>query len=141
MSDYREFLASKAPVAQASGFEPFPIPDTLFDFQRAATEFCIRRGRAALFLDTGLGKTICELEFALQGGERSNAPALILTPLAVARQIEREAAKFGYNARVVRDQSEVRAGINICNYDRLEKLDCSVFGCVGSLAAQFGRSS
>jgi hypothetical protein len=56
--------------------------------------------------------------------------ALILTPLAVAKQIEREAVRFGYDARVIRDQSEARAGINICNYDRLDKLDTDAFGAV-----------
>jgi hypothetical protein len=102
----------------------------LFDFQEKATQFCLRRGRAALFLDTGLGKTICELTFAEQAAEASNGCSLILTPLAVARQIEREAKRFGFAAHVVRDDSEVRQGINICNYDRLDKLDASRFGCV-----------
>ena len=130
MDDYLAFLAGKAPVAASQGMEPGPITAPLFDFQRKATEFCLRRGRAALFLDTGLGKTICELEFATQAAERTNGKSLILTPLAVARQIEREATRFGYAASVVRDASEVRPGINICNYDRLDKLDPSVFGCV-----------
>lgn len=130
MDGYQAFLAGKAPIASTAGFAPGAIEAPLFDFQRAATEFCIRRGRAALFLDTGLGKTICELEFAKQCAAHTNGYALILTPLAVSRQIEREAVKFGYDARVVRDASEVRAGINICNYDRLDKLDCSAFGCV-----------
>lgn len=129
-SEYQEFLAGKAPRAQAAGIEPMPMTGPLFDFQRAATEFCLRQGRAALFLDTGLGKTICELEFATQAAEATNDHSLILTPLAVARQIEREAQRFGYEARVVRDASEVREGISICNYDRLEKLDPSRFGCV-----------
>jgi len=57
-------------------------------------------------------------------------PSLILTPLAVARQIEREAHRFGYDARVIRDASGVGPGINICNYDRVELLDASAFGCV-----------
>lgn len=131
MSDeYLSFLASKAPVAASFGMEPWPIRAPLFDFQKKAVEFCLRRGRAALFLDTGLGKTICELEFAWQAGDHTNGKSLILTPLAVARQIEREATRFGYAAFVVRDASEVRQGINICNYDRLDKLDPSVFGCV-----------
>ena len=125
-SDYIEFLASKAPRAMAAGREPDPMPAHLFDFQAAATSFCIRQGRAALFLDTGLGKTVCELEFSKQVAETS----LILTPLAVARQIEREAHRFGYDARVIREQSEARPGINICNYDRLNKLDARAFGSV-----------
>ncbi len=128
--EYTEFLAGKAPRAVASGMDPYPMHKAMFDYQKAATEFCLKQGRAALFLDTGLGKTICELEFACQACEATNGKALILTPLAVARQIEREAARFGYGAFVVRDASEVRAGINICNYDRLDKLDPSAFGCV-----------
>lgn len=130
MKDYFDFLASKTPVAQSVGFEPVPITAPLFDFQRHATETCIRRGRAALFLDTGLGKTICELEFASQCAAHSDGPALILTPLAVARQIENEALRFGYGAKVIRDQSEAWGLINICNYDRLDKLDPSFYSCV-----------
>ena len=127
---YQAFLASKAPKPVAVGIDPGPMPAHMFDYQVAATQFCIRQGRAALFLDTGLGKTICELEFADQTARASNGRALILTPLAVARQIEAEGRRFGYNCRVVREQSEVADGINICNYDRLEKLDCSSFGSV-----------
>lgn len=128
--EYLDFLASKTPVAQSVGFEPHPITAPLFDFQKAATETCIRRGRSALFLDTGLGKTICELEFAAQCAAKSDGPALILTPLAVARQIENEALKFGYGAKVIRDQSEAWGLINICNYDRLDHLDPSYYSCV-----------
>lgn len=128
--EYLAFLASKEPRAASCGIEPGPMNDALFDYQRAATEFCLRQGRAALFLDTGLGKTVCELEFATQAAASTNGTSLILTPLAVARQIEREAVRFGYDARVVREQSEVRPGINICNYDRLDKLIPGEFGCV-----------
>ena len=128
--EYLAFLASKAPKPRPVGIEPTTMPDHVFDYQKAATEFCLRQGRAALFLDTGLGKTVCELEFAAQSAAASNGVALILTPLAVARQIEREGMRFGYDCRVVRDQSEVRPGINICNYDRLDKLDCDAFGAV-----------
>lgn len=130
LQDYEAFLAAKTPRPTQSGFEPGPINPALYDFQAAAVAFCIRQGRAALFLDTGLGKSLCELEFAAQCGAASNGYALILTPLAVARQIEREAAKFGFDARVIRDQSEARPGINICNYDRLDKLNPEAFGAV-----------
>lgn len=128
--EYAEFLASKASVAFASGVSPQPIEAPLFDYQRDAVEFCIRKGRAALFLDTGLGKTLCELEFCRQAIIATGKPALILTPLAVARQIEREGLRFGYRVRVIRDNSDVDDGINICNYERLDKLNVSAFGCV-----------
>ena len=128
--EYEQFLLSKTPAPLSMGFEPMGMPDHLFDFQQAAVNFCIRKGRAALFLDTGLGKTACELEFARQAAAASNGYALILTPLAVAKQTEREGIRFGYDCRVVRDADDVRPGINICNYDRLDKLDADIFGCV-----------
>lgn len=128
--NYSKFLASKAPRAQSSGFEPRSLPDHLFDFQKECVAFCLRKGRAGLYLDTGLGKTRCQLEWAAQSAEQSNGKALLLTPLAVAKQIEREARALGYEARVIRDQSEASDGINICNYDRLDKLDVNEFGAV-----------
>lgn len=139
---YAEFLARKAPRAQSSGFEPGPLPDHLFDFQKECVAFCLRQGRAGLYLDTGLGKSRCQLEWAAQSAEQSNGKALMLTPLAVAKQIEREARALGYEARVIRDQSEAKDGINICNYDRLEKLDVQEFGAVSldesSILKSFG---
>ena len=129
-SDYEAFLERKRVRAQPSGFEPGPMPDCMFDFQKDVTAFCLRQGRAALFLDTGLGKSICILEWCRQAAERSNGCALILTPLAVAKQFEREALKFGYDCRVVRSADDVRSGINVCNYDRLDGLDVSAFGAV-----------
>lgn len=128
--DYQAFLASKAPHAQASGIEPGPMHNALFDYQRDVTAFCLRQGRAALFLDTGLGKSACILEWCDQASRASNGYALILTPLAVAKQFEREAQKFGYDARVIRDQSEAKPGINVCNYDRLGLITPDAFGAV-----------
>ena len=128
--DYAAFLASKAPRPSAVGVEPGPMHEALFDYQRTVTEFCIRQGRAALFLDTGLGKSLCILEWSEQMARASNGYALILTPLAVAKQFEREAMKFGYEARVVRSDADVKPGINVCNYDRLDLLNAARFGAV-----------
>lgn len=128
--DYQSFLASKTPRAQATGIEPKPLPDHLFDFQAACVDFCLRQGRAGLYLDTGLGKTRCQLEWARQSAESANGKALILTPLAVAKQIEREGRELGYDVGVIRDQSEAKFAINICNYDRLDKIDHDAFGAV-----------
>lgn len=142
MSDYLEFLASKAPRPHATGIQARAMPDHLFDYQAASTAFCLEQGRAGLFLDTGLGKTRCELEFATQGADATNGRALILTPLAVARQIEAEGEALGYPVHVVRDASDVRDGINICNYDRLALLDADAFGAVvldeSSILKSFG---
>ena len=127
---YESFLRTKTPRASACGIEPTFIPPSLFDYQAHCVEFALRQGRAGIYLDTGLGKTAIELAFADQAAAATNGRALILAPLAVAAQIQREAGKLqiGHDVRVIRDASEVRDGINICNYDRLDKLDFSAFG-------------
>jgi hypothetical protein len=106
------------------------MPDTLFPFQVALTEWAIRKGRAAIFADCGLGKTFMQLVWAENVARHTGGRVLILTPLAVAKQIEREGHRFGYPAHVIRDQSEAREGINICNYDRLHLIDPAAFGVV-----------
>lgn len=128
--EYADFLARKAPRAQSSGVAPSAMPAHLFDFQQACVAFAVEQGRCGLFLDTGLGKTRCQLEWAAQAAAASNGRALILTPLAVARQIEREGLSLGYDVRVIREQSEAREGVNVVNYDRLEKIDPDWYGAV-----------
>jgi superfamily II DNA or RNA helicase len=128
--DYAAFLAGKAPKPQAMGIEPGAMPAHLFDYQAECVAFALRQGRAAMFLDTGLGKTRIQLEWCHQAAAASNGRALLLTPLAVARQIEREGVALGYNVRVIRSQDEARDGINVCNYDRLGALDTVHFGAV-----------
>lgn len=129
-TSYRKFLSRKIDCSDRSGIECTDMPSTMKPHQADATRFALKIGRAGLYLSTGLGKTFCELEFSKQAAEASNGYALILAPLAVAKQFKREGAKFGYEVNVIRDQSEVRDGINVCNYDRLEKLDTSHFGSV-----------
>ena len=128
--EYAAFLAGKAPRPQAVGIEPGEMPSHLFDYQAECVRFALRQGRAAMFLDTGLGKTRIQLEWCRQAAEASNGRALLLTPLAVARQIEREGLLLGYDVRVIRHQDEARDGINVCNYDRLAALDTVQFGAV-----------
>jgi hypothetical protein len=128
---YEDFLATKVLRAPTIGMENTPrLSGHLFQFQREAVEFGLRVGSWGCFLDTGLGKTACELEWARHAADASNGHALILTPLAVARQIEAEGRKWGYDVRVVREQSDVRPGINVCNYDRLHLLEADSFGAV-----------
>ena len=129
--DYFEFLAAKTPVAVRRGLSAMPAMSShLFPFQQHCVEFLLGVGSGGLFLDTGLGKTLVQLEYAEHARQVENGMALILTPLAVAKQIEREAHRFGYPARVIRDQSEAREGINICNYDRLHLIEPAEFGVV-----------
>ncbi len=132
MSDYSAFLAGKRPSVMASGLGVVPaLHSALAPHQRDCVAFGLKQGRWGLFLDTGLGKTLCELEWCKHAAAATNGRALILAPLAVAAQHAREAAKFGYESvRVIRDQSEARDGINICNYDRLDLIDPGEFGAV-----------
>ncbi len=131
MVDYLEFVAQKAARALHRGLDQLPnLAPHLFPFQRQCVEFMLRVGCTGLFLDTGLGKTACELEWCLHALEATNGRALILTPLAVAHQIAREGDRWGDDCRVIRDQSESGEGINICNYDRINRLNPSEYGAV-----------
>jgi hypothetical protein len=127
---YRAFIASRAVAGQMQGFTPHELNPMAKAHQRAALDFALRRGKSAAFLDTGLGKSFIELEFARQCAEETGKPSLILTPLAVAGQMVREGNKFGIDARQIREQSEVGAGVMVANYERLPKLDPETFGAV-----------
>lgn len=129
---YSDYILAKLEIPSSTGFSPNPVRETLFDHQRVLVEWALRRGRAAIFADTGLGKTRMELEWADQVSRHTNAPVLILTPLAVAAQTVAEALSIGIGARIVRDADDVPPGrgIVVCNYDRLHRLDSDVFGGV-----------
>lgn len=140
---YLSFLASKSVRAPLRGLEQVPpLAGHLFPFQAHCVDFALRAGSAGIFLDTGLGKTAVEMEWCRHAAEATNGRALILTPLAVARQIEAEAKRWGYEARVIREQADAGPGINICNYDRLDKLNAAAFGAVAldeaSILKSFG---
>lgn len=129
--DYQSFLASKTLRAKEHGLQRIPeLAPHLFPFQRMCVEHHLRTGSAGCFLDTGLGKTEIQLEFCQKAIEATNERALIWTPLAVAGQTKRRAEKYGYEARVIREQSDAGPGINICNYDRREKIDPAEFAIV-----------
>lgn len=130
LTAYRKFIASRAVAQSSAGFKPVSVAPELKAHQRAVVEFALNRGKSAAFLDTGLGKSFIELEFARQCAEYTGKPSLILTPLAVAGQMVREGRKFGIAARQIREQSEVGAGVMVANYERLPKLDPSAFGAV-----------
>jgi hypothetical protein len=127
--DYQEFIKNKfkahTPTGLTSGI---CLPDSMFGHQKVLTEWALRRGRAAIFADTGLGKMFMELVWADHVNKHTGMPVMIHTPLAVAHQIAREGARFGIQATVVREANEVTDGINITNYDRLHKFDTSIFG-------------
>jgi hypothetical protein len=129
--DYANFLAGKAIVSKQRGLQRAPqLASHLFPFQRHCVDFALQAGASGCFLDTGLGKTEVQLEWCQKAIEATNDRALILVPLAVAGQTRRRAERWGYEARVIRQQSDAGPGINICNYDRLEKLDPFAFGVI-----------
>jgi len=130
LQEYRDYIASRATLAQMQGFDAKTINSMAKGHQIAALEFALKRGKSAAFLDTGLGKSFIELEWARQVSEETGKPVLILTPLAVAGQMVREGVKFGIYARQIREQNEVGAGVMVANYERLPKLDPASFGGV-----------
>jgi hypothetical protein len=142
IQEYRRFIASRATTTIASGFAPKPINDRAKVHQVTALEYALNKGKSAMFLDTGLGKSFIELEFARQCAEETSKPSLILTPLAVAGQMVREGQKFGIDARQIKEPEEVGAGVMVMNYDRVGKLDPSKFGAIildeSSILKSFG---
>ena len=129
--DYETFLATKAIRDPATGLQTFgDLPAVMFPFQRDITSWALRRGRAALFEGTGLGKSLQELAWADAVHRETGRDILHLAPLAVTDQMAQEADKFGIAARQVRDQAGCLAGNNITNFQKLDHFDLSKFGGV-----------
>lgn len=128
-TSYQQFLAARAQLAPGTGFAPTYLPDCLFPFQRHMTDWAVRRGRAALFEDCGMGKTLQELVWAQNIYLHTGKPVFLLTPLAVGFQIAAEAERFGIEAAVSRDGS-TPAPITITNYEQIDKFDPARFGGV-----------
>lgn len=131
LTKYSEFLDRKRLIDPPTGLTgEITLPDVMFPFQRDITAWALKRGRAALFAGTGLGKSLMELSWADAVHRETGKDILHLAPLAVSAQMVREANKFGIVARQVRDQSECLSGTNITNYQKLEHFDLSQFGGV-----------
>jgi hypothetical protein len=126
---YAEFIERKTQLDGMHGFTPDAMPEFLFPFQVALTEWAVQKGRAAIFADCGLGKTPMQLTWAELVRVHTGKPVLILTPLAVSYQTEAEAAKFGFDAATSRN-GKPAAGITITNYDRLHHFNCEDYGGV-----------
>ena len=130
MSDYTSFLTSKALSDVATGIQVVPaINPTLFEYQADIVSWALRRGRAAIFADCGLGKTPMQLEWARIVSEHRRNPVLILAPLAVAEQTESEARKFGIEARYLREDDGY-GGVVITNYEMLQHFNPERFAGV-----------
>jgi len=116
--NYDDFLKSKQIVSEAKGMDvpTESISDHLFDFQRDIVVWALKKGRSAIFAGTGLGKTLMQLEWSRHIGN-----VLILAPLAVSQQTVAEGEKFGINVTICKSQDDVKDGINITNYERIDR--------------------
>lgn len=130
--NYRDFLVSKIKKHSSSGFEitadfveeNYPY---LFDWQKYIIPWLVKKGRAALFLDTGLGKTVIQLVWADIICRVKKGRVIILAPLAVSAQTVREGEQFGIKVNCCRCSDDVTDGVNITNYERLSRFDTSEF--------------
>ncbi len=130
---YSEFLDRKTNSGIAVGFEPDEslYPPQMFPHQRLSTTWACKMGRSALFLGTGLGKTICQLAWSHQVVNHTNKPVLILAPLAVNTQTAEEGARFCVPAFTAESQADIKGpGVYITNYEKLHHFDPSKFSGV-----------
>jgi len=129
--NYDEFISRKLSIVPPTGLRDVgEIAGPLFPHQDVLTRWALSRGRAAIFADTGLGKTRMQLAWADAVHRLAGHDVLILAPLAVAAQTVREGAEMGLTITHCREPEDVRAGVNITNYDRMHKIDCERFGAV-----------
>jgi len=119
MMEYTEFINNKKHSIGNFGFEPNYYPDIAFDFQRHIIDKAVRKGRMAVFADTGLGKTLIQLSIANNIVRHTNKTVLILTPLAVAFQFILEAQKLGIDDIEYSKDGTFTKKIVLCNYERL----------------------
>lgn len=127
---YTTFLEQKRHTANEEGFTATYFPEIAFDFQRSIIERSVRKGRCAIFADTGLGKTLIEISIAQNIVRHTNKRVLIMTPLAVAFQFIVEAAKIGLDDIEYSKNGKFTKKIVICNYERLHYFDPNDFDAV-----------
>lgn len=132
MSDYAEFLARKQARVEKPGrvVTADDVHPMLHDWQNELVQWAVATGRAALWADTGMGKTVMQLEWARLSGDRP----LVVAPLAVCQQTVREAAKLGIRAKYVREWADFDAfgdvQIHVTNYERLQNLPADAFDAI-----------
>jgi hypothetical protein len=123
---YEDFVKSKRRAEVATGHQPGDLNEHLFDFQHAIVSWAVRRGRAAIFADTGLGKTLMQLAWADEVASHTGGMVLILAPLAVSEQTIEQGSTFGIEVkRVPNGQAPDAPGVWITNYERMDAVDFS----------------
>ena len=122
--NYEEFVARKRRNEVATGHAPVDLNEHLFDFQHAIVSWAVRRGRSAIFADTGLGKTLMQLSWADEVATHTGGMVLVLAPLAVSEQTIEQGSTFGIEVRRVPHGGTPDApGVWITNYERMDAID------------------
>jgi hypothetical protein len=133
MASYADFLAGKQRRhgTYGSDVSAGEVSPALHDWQREGVAWAVRKGRAAFWWSTGLGKTRAQLEWARLSTDGDRGRGLIVAPLAVCEQTVREATRIGIEAAYVRDgQSVPDAGLLVTNYEMVERFDPAMLGAV-----------
>lgn len=128
--DYKEFIESKSIQVTATGIEvdKTGLNKMLFEFQKDIVRWALAKGKAAIFADCGDGKTAMQLEWAEKIRARTGGKVIIIAPLAVSQQTEREGRKFGIKVNICESMSDVTAdAVNITNYEKLQKFNADEF--------------
>jgi len=130
MQEYENFIFNKSTSIISSGFDisKKELNKNLYEFQKDIVRWALKKGKAAIFADCGLGKTIMQLEWANKVYEHTGKNVLILAPLAVSTQTKMEGKTFGIDVNICESQSDVVPGINITNYEKLDKFVANEFG-------------
>ena len=130
--NYESFLKNKQVRTMPTGInvDELKLNPNAFDWQRHCISWSLARGKAALFEDCGLGKTLQQLVWADEIHKATHKPVVILSPLTVAAQTRAEGIKFGIDVNICENQADVKNGINITNYEKLDKFDTNSFGAV-----------
>lgn len=124
MNSYESFVSAKRRAEVPTGHQPGKLNANLFDFQSAIVSWAVRRGRAAIFADTGLGKTLMQLSWADEVAQHTGGMVLILAPLAVSEQTIEQGKIFGIHVqRVPHGNTPDAAGVWITNYERMDAID------------------
>jgi len=126
-TSYRDFLCRKKKQHLSTGFTVPDLGSFLYPFQRHIVDWALRKGRACIFADCGLGKTPMQLEWGAQVSRRTEKPILILAPLAVSLQTQRQGVQFGIPVTVCRSMADITSGVNITNYEMLHHFDATAF--------------
>lgn len=128
--EYKDFLKTKEIKSLSSGFEPTETNELLFQWQNDIVCWALKKGRAAIFADCGLGKTPMQIQWAAQVSQHEGKPVLICAPLAVATQTQKEGVKFNVPVTICRKGSDVKPGVNVTNYEMLEHFNAADFAGV-----------